>query len=183
MTKICLLTDQPILCPEDDVQIGDYHFHLRALAKNYVLSGSLEDPCTRLELQLEVKDRVQAEASKHIIRGLLVSTMSITGTEVSLNGLESVGSAILTILSKFGPIPEIVASFDVRMNNISLYSFDLSTDLSSYLSPKEEYVISVHRGVPATNVYKMYLHTSKLDSSTIADVIMVELTYGTMRKI
>lgn len=177
MSRICLLTDQPILCAEDDVHIDDCHFHIRALAKNYVLSGSLENPCNRQELSEKVKDRVQAEARRHTIRGLYIDLAIV------LSGLESVAAGILAILAKVGPIPEIVTSIDVQMNGVSLYSFDLSADLSTYLAPENEYLITTSRGLSPKGAYQMYQYTSKAGLSAIADTLLAELTNGTARKV
>lgn len=203
----CLLTGQPILRSEDDVCLKDCHFHLQSLAKNYVISGSLEDPCTRLEFPTDIKDRIQARAASHIIRGLLLtkttthslhykhrkkkqndhdidSHQNVTNSNVlELNGLENVGSAILAILAKMGPIPEIVSKFDVRMNNVSLYGFNLSADLSSYLSPSEQYIISVHKGLSPLGAEKMRKYTLDIETSAIRDILQEELRYGTVREI
>lgn len=167
--RCCMITDTPV--PKEMVVHleGDYYFDLRSLVSEYLSSERLENPFTKMPLP-------EAERKRVLEYGVLV--VPCDAGIVSLNSLESIGNSILRCLRVSGSIYDVY-KYDIKLDGISLYSYDLGK-LAESLPLQMHSRIEHVRGVQPNHLLKMhhYLSNSGGDYQSLLASIEKELKEG-----
>lgn len=167
--EVCCMISYLPIPPDMMVQIDTHHFDLRSLVKEYLSSGRLDNPFTRLPLPGNVQQRV-AEYGTLII--------PCDNSIVSLNCLETIGDTVLRCLRVAGSIHD-VCQYDVLLDGVSLYTFDLQStveELPRNLASRVDH----QRGVEPNHLSAMhkYLSRSGGDYDSLLNAIERELRDG-----
>ena len=171
----CCITYNDITCSDNAVIVSggdtEYCFDIGSLVLEYLSSGNLANPYTTIPFSPEIQARIKTHGSV-----VLRADFGI----VVLNQLQTIGECILASFTKTGNIEDIT-SYDVRINNVSLYDFDLGASLGSVGLVTSGDCLEHVRGVKPNGLVAMHKYLSKSAHSAgegVISCIRQELTHG-----
>lgn len=104
--------------PSGDIQA----VHIDTLSKAWVLNGKLENPFTRAGLDDDTEQRV---------KNYKLITLRHQPDDIYISGVTPVWMAIMMITSRLCGSVHDCMQFDILINDVSLYSHEMSTEIFS----------------------------------------------------
>lgn len=150
-----------------------HYFNIYTLVKAYTSTGKLENPYTREPLPKDVVERIKSYMRVDLI-------LKQTNMKISFNGAVHLYEVLLELIVKLRGDVKLCVSSDVYINGVSLYSYDLTSEISSLNIPNNSTVTLVTHVCPTklSKLASALQNGSDTHKLVFADLIKKHLENG-----